>query len=171
MDSVTPKYHHPDFFLGIRTMKSDEKEHNEFMSVVCFVDILGFSSMKPDVAARKAQRFREIVYKWVIEKSIPLPGREKDYLNRPRFSVISDAIFITLTPETLDGVPTIRDTIRLVSALSYSMCECIMEKEEIPIRGSITVGRIDTGPVTNMDGRHLVGKPIVEIVKFLIFSF
>ena len=143
----------------------------EFTGVLCFIDILGFKEMEFTEASRKANKFRDILYRWVMRDSAALSVSELSimpdaYTGNIQFSVISDAVFITLTPQTPAGVPLLTDVIRLIVALSFAMRDCILDEEPIPIRGSISFGMIETNPIQHMEGRHLVGKPVIDAVKF-----
>lgn len=151
------------------TSSTDDRKESEQKSkpqaLVCFVDILGFEnkSRKWTIEAEKdARSFLDILQKCILGPKVKGKLGRRFY-QTPRFSAISDAVFIYLA---LIPDPSIaaNDSELLVRGLSSVLYQCI--KKCIPVRGSISIGEAKMEQIANMDGTFLVGIPVTDAATF-----
>lgn len=144
--------------------------------IVCFLDILGFENLslsKPDgdkKAEKAARDFKEILGYEVLKTKngdleIDEVERISKYIQTPRIAGISDSIFVTLPLEPLASARF--DLEFLIKGLGSTLLGCL--REEIPLRGSISIGRAIQNEADStgiISGVHLVGVPVTQAARF-----
>lgn len=138
--------------------------------IICFVDILGFtklSKLKPEQAKRDTEKFRNTIQDSINKHRIRIKEKPQILIStspdfgHPQYMGISDAVFITMKLRPNSQNP---EVVTLVGGLRDAMFECT--KDKIPIRGSISIGKVFTGPTPHYEGPVLVGVPVTLAAAF-----